>query len=323
MTYAFTDRLKTTLGLRYNDEEQDFLQDLFFNIPGVGTVPGGAAFAGGPISVSTSSDKILPKVAFQYEFSDNVNGYVQWSKGYKSGGLNLEGGNGLSTGTAGLYEPEEIDAYEVGLKSILFGGSVTANLAAFAYDYKGLQVTITVPPTTTLVQNADANVLGFEGELTWNPTEHLVLNAAATFLDAGFDGFTGFDDANPGSGVQDLDGKALPHAPEMTLGLGAEYEFELGGQLFSGLLVRGDAFYSDDVVLRYFGTPLETQDSYTLLNASATLVGADEKTSLRAFVRNIGDEEYLQNVTYIGAVGAFMGNYGAPRTWGVQVSRRF
>lgn len=155
LTYALTNRLKTTLGLRYNDEEQDFFQDLSFIIPGVGQVPGGAAFAGGPVPVSTSSGKVLPKVALQYEFSDDVNGYAQWSRGYKSGGLNLEGGSGLSTGRSGLYQPEIIDAYEVGLKSVLFDGSVTANIATFAYDYSDLQMTIVVPPTNTLVQNAD------------------------------------------------------------------------------------------------------------------------------------------------------------------------
>mgnify|MGYP003627085032 CR=1 FL=1 len=323
LTYAFTDRFKTTLGLRYNDEQQDFSQNLSFVIPGVGAVPGGAAFAGGAVPVSTSDDNVLPKVAFQYEFSDRVNGYAQWSKGYKSGGLNLEGGSGLSTGTDGLYRPEEISAYEVGLKSVLFEGALTANVAAFAYDYSDLQVTITIPPTTTLVQNADARVLGLEGEFTWNATDHLMVNGAATFLDASFDGFSSFDDAHPALGVQDLDGKALPHAPDMTFSLGAEYTFDLNGKLFSRLLVRGDAFYSDAVVQRYFGSPIETQGSYALLNASATLLGADGKTSLRAFVKNIGDEDYLQNVTYIGAVGAFMGNYGTPQTWGVQISRQF
>ncbi len=323
LTYALTNRLKTTLGLRYNDEEQDFFQDLSFIIPGVGQVPGGAAFAGGPVPVSTSSGKVLPKVALQYEFSDDVHGYAQWSRGYKSGGLNLEGGNGLSTGRSGLYQPEIIDAYEVGLKSVLFDGSVTANIAAFAYDYSDLQMTIVVPPTNTLVQNADASIVGFEGDFTWNVSDVFRINGSATFLDATFDGFSSFDDANPGLGVQDLDGQTLPHAPEMTLGFGAEYRFDLSGKSFSDFSVRGDAFYSDDVVLRYFGTPVETQGSYALLNASATLRGADEKTSVRFFINNIADEEYLQNVTYIGAVGAFMGNYGAPQTWGVQISRQF
>jgi outer membrane receptor protein involved in Fe transport len=45
--------------------------------------------------------------------------------------------------------------------------------------------------------------------------------------------------------------------------------------------------------------------------------------SIRFFVNNIGDVNYKQNVTYIGAVNAFMGNYAPPRTWGAQISHKF
>lgn len=323
VTFSFTDRLRGTLGLRHNREEQDFSQNLVLNIPGVGIAPGGAAFAAGPVLVSSSSNKTLPKIGLQYDVSDDVNVYAQWSQGFKSGGLNLEGGSGLSVGALGIFKPEEIDAFEVGLKSQLFNRSVTANFAAFYYDYSDLQVTITVPPTTTLVQNADATVKGLEAEFLWDVNEAFTLNAAATYTQARFDGFSGFDDANPGLGVQNLDGEPLPHAPDVTLNLGAAYTINFGGELFSDLTLRADAFYSDDVVLRYFGTPNDTQEAYSLLNLSAKLTGADDSIILRGFVNNVTDEEYLQNVTYIGAVGAYMGNYGTPRTWGVQLSKRF
>lgn len=323
LTYELTDRFSITGGLRFNDEKQDFLQNLVLDIPGLGQVPGGAAFAGGAITVSTSSDKVLPKVSVQYKLTESANVYAQWSRGFKSGGLNLEGGSGLSTGSDGLYRPESIDAYEVGFKSELFNPAFTANLAAFLYDYSDLQVTITLPPTTTFVQGADARIVGLEGEFTWQVADNFRLNSAFTLLDAKFDGFSSFDDANPAAGVQDLDGRRLPSAPKYTASLGAEYDIAISGPLLSRLTLRADAFHSGDVVLRYFGSPVETQDAYTLLNVSASLVSRDEKTVLRAFLNNVTDEEYLQNVTYIGAVGAFMGNYGAPSTWGVQLTRRF
>ncbi|MEQ9590800.1 MAG: TonB-dependent receptor [Parvibaculaceae bacterium] len=323
LSFDVTDRLTLTGGLRYNDEEQTFLQNLQFEIPGAGAVPGGAAFATGPLPVSSGEDKVLPKLAASYAFTDNINAYVQWSKGYKSGGLNLEGGAGLATGEAGLYNPEEIESYEIGLKSVLFDGRLTANIAAFAYDYTDLQLTIVVPPTNTFAQNADADILGIEGEFRWEATDLLAFNAGFTLLDATFDDFSGFDDANPGLGVQNLDGEPIPKAPESTINLGVEYEVPINSGLFSNLIMRADGFHSDDVVLRYFGTPNETQEAYSLLNASATLNGANGNTSLRVFWNNIGDEEYLQNVTYIGAVGAFMGNYGTPSTWGVQLTQRF
>ena len=323
-TYSITDRLRINLGLRFNHETKDFSQYSFLTIPGVSSpIPLVAAFAAGPVDSSTKTNKLLPKISLQYDLADDVNLYAQFSKGFKSGGQNLEGGTGLAVGVAGFYRPEQINAYEVGLKSRFFDRRVTANLAVFYYDYSNLQVTITRPPTTTVVQNADAIIYGLEGEFAWAATDHLKLDAAVTLTHARFDGFSGFDDANPGLGVQSLDGARLPHAPDYTLKAGAEYSFDLGHPLFNTLTLRGDVSYSDDVVLRYFGTPNDTQDGYTLGNLSARLEDEDKNTALRVFVNNVGNEHYKQNIAYIGAIGAFVGNYAAPRTWGVQLSRKF
>ncbi|WP_168072258.1 TonB-dependent receptor [Caulobacter sp. SSI4214] len=323
VTYSFSERMRLNLGLRYNHETKDFLQNRIVSIPGVGVVPGSAAYAAGPIAVGTTSSKLLPKINLQFDLTDNVNSYVQYSKGFKSGGENLEGGDGGAVGALGLYRPEGIDAYEVGLKSRLFDRRVIANFAAFYYDYSGLQVTITKPPTTTVVQNADAKIYGLEGEFSWSLTESLKLDGSATLTHARFNGFSGYDDAQPSLGVQNLDGKPLPHAPDFTARLGGEYRIDLGEGFLSTLTVRGDVSYSDDVVLRYFGTANDTQKAYWLSSVSAKLSDANRLTELRLYVNNLGDKIYKQNVTYIGAIGAYMGNYAAPRTWGVQLSRKF
>jgi iron complex outermembrane receptor protein len=323
LTYSLSERLRLNVGLRYNHEEQDFTQLLVLNIPGVGVVPGEAAFAGGPLSVSDKSNKLLPKIGIQFDLTDDANLYAQWSRGFKSGGQNLEGGSGLSIGLKGLFKPETLDAYEIGLKSQWADRTVTANLAAFYYDYSNLQVTITLPPSTTIVQNADAKIYGVEGEFNWKVTDAFRLNAAATLTHARFDGFKSFDDARPAQGVQDLDGEPLPHAPDVTLSLGAEYRATLAGSPLPALTLRADGFYSDRVVLRYFGTANDSQKSYATLGLSAKLASEDGRTTLNAFLNNATNEHYLRNVTYIGAVGAFMGNYAPPRTWGVQISQKF
>ncbi|MET0988190.1 MAG: TonB-dependent receptor, partial [Steroidobacteraceae bacterium] len=323
LTYSLTERLRLNLGLRYNHETKDFEQLSGLAIPGVGFVPIAAAYANGAISTDTKSNKVLPKVGVQFDLADNVSSYAQWSKGFKSGGQNLEGGTGATIGEDGLYRSESIDAYEVGLKSQWLDRALTANFAAFYYDYSNLQATITIPPTTTLVQNADAKIYGLESELEWRVSSQLRLNLAATLTHARFDDFVALDDANPGAGQQNLDGEPLPHAPDYTVNAGAQYSIPLNTAWFSSLSLRADVNYSDDVVLRYFGTANDTQDSYVLGSVSAKLGGATDKTTIRFFVNNVGDEEYLQNVIYIGAVGAYMGNYGLPRTWGLQLTRKF
>jgi iron complex outermembrane receptor protein len=323
LTWSVTDALKLTAGLRYNNEDQSFDQLFGLDIPGVGFVPGAAAYATGPIKVDTSSEKLLPKVGIQYAVNDDINLYAQWSRGFKSGGLNLEGGSGQAIGRDGLFKSELVDAYEAGLKSQWLDRRITANFAAFYYDYSDLQVTITRPPSTTIVQNADAKIYGLEGELVWDVTEAFKLNAALTLTHARFDGFASFDDARPLGGTQDLDGSPLPHAPDYTVSLGGEYKATLGSFWLSALTLRADAFYSDDVVLRYFATAQDTQGAYGTLNLSAKLATDDGRTSLNLFVNNATNEQYLRNITYIGAIGAYMGNYAPPRTWGVQLSQKF
>lgn len=316
-TYSITDAFRVNLGLRFNHEEKKFLQNVFLRFPDNTIAP---VVTNVPTSIK--SDRFLPKVNLQYDVSDNVNAYAQWSKGFKSGGANLPGGAGEYAGSGGLYRPETIDAYEIGLKTQSTDRRLTANFAAFYYDYRDLQVTITRGVNVTLVQNAPASVYGVEGELRYKVADAFTLNAAGSWLHARFKSFQSLDDARPQLGLIDLDGEQLPHAPDFSGTLGAEYRAELGGGLLSSLTLRGDVSYKDRIVLRYFGTPNDSQNGFALVNLSATIADAGERTRLRVFVNNLTDKAYRQNATYL-ATGAYYGNYGPPRTWGVQLSRDF
>lgn len=317
-TYALSDTLRVSLGLRYNHEDKDFTQDLFLVLPG-GTVAPIAT----KVPTSNSTDRVLPKVNVQLDLAESVKAYAQWSRGFKSGGQNLPGGDGSSLGTRGLYPPEALDAYEVGLKMQTADRRFTANFAGFYYNYRNLQLTITVPPTTTLVQNAPAEVYGLESEFSFRPNDAFKIDATANLLHARFKNFSAFDDAQPALGVQNLKGRSLPHAPDFTGNVGAEYRLGLGKGLLSSVTLRGDLYYTSRVVLRYFGTDNESQKGYALGNLSLTFAAADDKAKLRFFVNNVTDRKYRQNSTYLGAFGAYFGNYGPPRTWGAAFSYRY
>jgi iron complex outermembrane receptor protein len=311
MTWSMREDLRLNLGLRFNREQQDFIQR--YAIPGVGV---------GPLTVALddSSRKVLPKVSLQYDISDAANLYVQWSKGFKSGGVNLPGGGGEGLGPVnGPYAPEEIDAYEIGLKTELIDSTVTWNTALFYYDYADLQTTTNLPPAITFVTNSTAEVYGLETEIWWQVTDNFKLNAAATALDSSFVDFNLYDNV---TGITvDLDGSTVPHAPDYTLSLGADYSISLGGELLSSLILHGNVYRTDDVVLRQFGGPEDIQEGYTLVNLSATLLDVSEKTRINLFLNNATDKEYKQHVLNYGI--GFMGNYGPPRTWGLRVSRDF
>jgi iron complex outermembrane receptor protein len=312
LTYAVSDHFKINLGLRVNHEDNTFGQSSSFfsaNPPLVFAPAFNTEF-------KVKSTKVLPKVAFLVDLSPDVHAYAQWTRGYKSGGGNLGSPGVINPG----YNPESLDAYEIGLKSQFFDKRVTANIAAFYYDYTDLQVFTFTPPATSLVENADARIFGIEGDFRFEPTDHLTLKFAATYLDGTFKNFVGTD---PFAGqVVNLDGRQLPRAPKFTINAGFEQRFDLGGSLFSELTLTGDVVYNSRTVLRYFDlSPYDHQDAYALVNLSASVTDEGKMTRLSVFVNNLTDQTVRQST--FAQAPSYVGSYGPPRTWGVRISRRF
>ncbi|MGE3251354.1 MAG: TonB-dependent receptor [Hyphomonadaceae bacterium] len=117
---------------------------------------------------------------FETPFTDSTLLYAFYSRGYKSGGFNPP----ASVGVAGIplaFEPEFVDAIEVGIKNTLFDGRMILNLTAFHYDYQGYQVSRIVN-RSSVNENIDATVDGFEVELGWEVFDGFRLDAALGWL---------------------------------------------------------------------------------------------------------------------------------------------
>lgn len=297
-SFALTDRLTLNGGLRFNSEEKDFQ---FF----------GAASPAGSIE----EEDVLPKVGLQYALTDEINVYGQWQIGIKSGGHQLD--------RPELFGSEELEAFEFGIKSQFMDGKVTANAALFFYDYADLQATITLPPATTLVQNGDADVTGFEGELFFDPSENLRINLGVTVLDSEYKELQALDQTNPTGPLVDLSGEQLIRSPESTANIGAEWRIPVQSEFIGDILLRGDAFYSSDFKLTLFDFDETRQDEYTQVNLSATITDPSDRFALRVFVDNATDEVILQQGTFGAVQNSFAGNYSEPRTAGVAFSARF
>jgi iron complex outermembrane receptor protein len=307
LNYRFNDVLSANIGMRYNYEDNKY-REIFSLYPIVPEFQGAFSRSGG---------RFIPKIALRFDLADDVQSYIQWSKGYKSGGVNLPSGGGQ---ILPLYRPEEMNAFEAGIKSQFLDRTVTLNVAAWYYDYSDLQITRNVPPATTEVNNADAEIYGVEAELRWNPTRNLNLFVAPTWQHAAFKDFTTFDIVT--ARQINLDGSPLPRAPKFTVNAGISNEFDLGGQLLSSLRLDANLMHSSRVVLRYENqNPMESQKPYTIVNFSASLTDASERTRLTVFLNNAFNVDYKQNVINFGI--GFMGNYGPPRTWGLRLSRTF
>ncbi|HYG25949.1 MAG TPA: TonB-dependent receptor plug domain-containing protein [Caulobacteraceae bacterium] len=123
-------------------------------------------------------------------FTDESMFYLSLAHGYKGGGANpppIGGPAGLlqerNSGRAApkTFEPEFVDAIEVGTKNTLLGGALVLNGSLFHYDYEGYQVSKIVDRSASN-ENFDTKVWGAELEWIYSPLRDLRFNGTLGYL---------------------------------------------------------------------------------------------------------------------------------------------
>jgi outer membrane receptor protein involved in Fe transport len=135
------------------------------------------------------------------DFTDQTTVYGSYARGYKAGGFNPGIQPGL--GIPPSYNPESIDAYEIGTKNILMDATLQANLTGWYYNYDSLQVSAIVQ-NTSVNQNISAKLWGVEGEFLWAPTTNLQFNLNFGHTDSSIGNVALIDQRNPTGGRSDV-----------------------------------------------------------------------------------------------------------------------
>jgi iron complex outermembrane receptor protein len=308
LTFNVTERFSIYGGVRQSRDERELLQTT-----GLAGLPGNIGLAGcNARTFEASWDATTGKLGAAYE-SDLGNFYVQWADGFKAGGFN-------PYNCGDTFEPEEVTSFEGGYKLLAFDDRLRLQTSIFHYDYTNLQVSQIVSLQSRIENAAAATVRGAEVELAYQATDNLSFDVSLALLDATYDEYADLDPLRPGLGFIDLSGNRLNRAPEHTINLGVTYTTELGSP--GTLTLRGEAFNSADVYFRQFNQAQDGQEAYTTYNAFATFDPAGP-LSLRAFVRNISDEDLLLGVFSAGTIFDRWAIYAPPRTWGVELSAQF
>ncbi len=310
-TWDITDNLELLVGGRYSEEERGGRNDVLLRnfIPGV--LDNVAGFN------DETFDSFTPKVGLNYTLNEDLFIYASISEGFKSGGFNV--GSYQQT----PFEPEEILAYEIGIKADLFDNRLRLNSALFFYDYDDLQIQ-DVENNNTVVRNAaKAEIFGLELEGTALITENFLVDFGFVWLNAEFTEGALMDPKAPALGIQELDGNNLPRAPEFKAVLGAQYEIALSSG--SSLQFRVDYSWQDEVFFSAFNVGQLSEDAYDWTKAKVTYSSADRNWSLAAYVDNISDEEVFTNATYWGDIvdSVAAGSLAPPRTYGVELNYNF
>lgn len=342
-SYDLTDALTIAVGLRFTRDEVRYEdgRTVLFDLGGTiraSTIP--YSFPFDPtlpaVEQTESASRLTGRINISYDFSDDILGYLSYSRGYRSGSF-----NGLAyQGTNQVYyiQPETIDAYEGGLKLQLFDRYVQLNMAGFYYDYQNHQVTQVVG-ATSFTRSANGSLYGGEAELAIQATDNLRFDAAFSYLNSEYSGNI-VDPNDPSSPTRNVNGNPFPNAPETTFSAGVNWD--IIDDIDDQLTFRADAAYTGSYFFDPFGDygldpcdrpgapgnvrpagPAITcgNPGYWLANSRLTYTHGNYSASL--WVKNLFDENYNTYGLNIDIFGLDYLNRGTPRTYGIELTARF
>ncbi|WP_165853560.1 TonB-dependent receptor [Aurantiacibacter aquimixticola] len=130
----------------------------------------------------------VPRVTLDWQPVPETLVYAIYTEGNKPGGTN--GSAGADIGRE-AYKSETLRGGEIGFKQTLLDGRMQFNAAAFYNEIDNVQLTTALPVgggalTSVATNQGNAEVLGFEAEITARPVQPLTLSAGVAYTDATF-----------------------------------------------------------------------------------------------------------------------------------------
>ena len=304
LNWTPTDQIAVILGARYSSEKREASGNFTF---GVKQKPAFFPIGAGKVTYKS----FTPRVSVRYNLDSGDNVYATYSKGFKSGGFNI------SAFQPAPFKPEKIDSFEVVLKTST-SRIISANLSAFYYKYKDVQVLAIVNGFNVTANAATAKIYGADAEVTGHWTKQFTTTGSVAWLSAKYDKYPGavFNTQNPicrcGSVTTtgDLSNGRMPFSPKLTAGLTANWreEYDFGTIELTGTGYYTSKFYWDNAARI-------PQKAYGTLGARAAFTPAGTGLTVYAYGRNLTNSTYLRTVFALNTGDG--GSFAPPRTYGV------
>lgn len=314
VTVPITSTLRISGGLRYTDDVKRqrgntgiVLVDEDTLLPYVASVD---------VAGVQSSKKLNYRVGIEFDAAPDVMLYANMSDGYKAGGVNGVPPNSDFPPTFG---PEEITAYQAGIKSRFLDNRLQINAEGFYYDYTGYQTSgFDVTDDGVLIggtfNSQKARLYGGEIETVFAITDNDILGVNATFLSAIY---TEFD--VPATGAF-FTGTRLQNAPSFTMTVDYKHTFDLANG--AEVVMHGQTRHESGQWVDYRHTPGSYNDGFWRSLADISYHAPDKRWSITAFIDNITNDDAL--LVANGGLGPYMlGTPYPPRTFGVRVGAKF
>jgi len=321
---ALTDRLSLVGGLRYEDETRKLIG--FRTKP----VTGAGAFA--PFDDTTGLDDVTGRLGLEWRPATSLLLYTNVSKGLKSGGFTTYNRTSASNEAVSAFAPEEVIAYEAGLKSDFFDNRLRVNAAAFYYDYKNQQVQGYVVDRLLgyvgkITNSPKSHIAGAEVELTWRVTRGFEISQYLAYKNGEYDEYTEVDRtatsaANPVDGpyttiiYSDKSGERLPF-PKINYGGSISYEWATKGLDWR---VETNYAYRSDL---YSVTSTSIIPSYWVANANLSFAPTGSHYRFTLWGRNIFNEYYEETRNGFNSSSRRTTSPHQPATFGIRIQYRY
>ncbi|HXV39357.1 MAG TPA: TonB-dependent receptor [Steroidobacteraceae bacterium] len=323
--YQLSDAFTLRGGLRYTDDEKDFVAQRFQS-----PIGGGAL---GPLTANPSDEEFTGDVSLTWALSDDTNVYGRVARGYRAPSIQ---GRLLFGNTVSVADSETILSWEAGVKTSLLGGRARLGFTAYMYTMDDQQLTAVGGATNfnTLINANQVDGQGFEVDLEAYVTDSLLVTFGASYNDTEIDDSAlGVQVCGSGCTFLDpviapaippfvpatvsIDGNRLPQSPEWIANFTARWGMPLGdGELF----VFTDWAYRSDV--NFFLYESAEYEGPSLLEGGLR-VGYnwnDGAQQVSIFGRNITDEiEAVGGIDFNNLTGFI----NEPRRWGLAFSTKF
>ena len=269
---------------------------------------------------TTDKDTVM-KANVSYNLNEDVMVYGTYSEGYRPGGLNRV----FNTLIGGVYEPDFVESFEVGIKATAMDGRLAYNLAAYTMDWDDFQLSrfdVEVSPLTLTDNVGTARSRGIEGDVTYLLSENWDVSLAFSTIQAEITENYWINKSNVGDGNPDAEkGRELPRVPELKYNVSSRYSFQAAdwdGYAQGTFIYTGESYNtlfdgSNEIRTR------KLQNDYSILNVA---VGFEKDgRAAELFVRNVTDErgEVFKN----GASWDSRITTNRPRTVGFRLRQKF
>ncbi|MDR2857428.1 MAG: TonB-dependent receptor [Novosphingobium sp.] len=360
-TYAITDKISTTAGLRYTWDSQKnynsatamwFLADntptAFCNNVIRNPGPGGTGttkliapgdFRQCDLTFEKKSKAPTWTIDLEYKPVSDVMIFAKWSRGYRAGGVNTP---------FVFYEtwnPEKVDTYEIGAKTS-FRGPVSGffNITGFYNNFRNQQIQVTlaqkpgapVAGGTGIVNAGKSRIWGVEIDAALTFFHSLKIEAGYTYLNTRLIKLVGIPPEDMTSWVPGESPWAVVHAtsqeggplalsPKNRVQLTGTYTLPLDASV--GDISFGATFVHTDRQLANSGTAPEFWylPATNLLNLNANWRNVmGRPIDLAFFMTNVTNAKFPLNVAnFYGTAGFESQNPNEPRMWGFRLKYRF